>query len=47
MGFKEGRNNYDLTCGGVVDDALFVGGRECELTRWDLKTRAAVVGKFI
>ena len=36
---SEGRNNYDVTCGGVVDDALFVGGRECELTRWDLETR--------
>ena len=35
----QGQNNYDLTCGCVVDDTLFVGGRECELTRWDLETR--------
>ena len=35
----QGQNNYDLSCGCVVDDTLFVGGRECELTRWDLETR--------
>ena len=35
----QGQNNYDLACGCVVDDTLFVGGRECELTRWDLETR--------
>ena len=35
----QGQNNYDVGCGCVVDDTLFVGGRECELTRWDLETR--------
>ena len=35
----QGQKNYDLTCGYTVDDVLFVGGRECELTRWDLETR--------